>query len=125
MGTTGTYMVPQFQAPHPNLSDQVNSNIIQSEVEGGVYLSDLPFGTELVVETENRQYHLTHQGAGRAMISGHPEYCPDPVLVTIDGSNWGGSMLKMSFIGRGMRLEFRHPQYRTIMTSRIVNIRAA
>ena len=52
-----------------------------------------------------------------------PEYCPDPVLVTIDGSNWGGSMLKMSFIGRGMRLEFRHPQFRTIMTSRIVNIR--
>ena len=47
------------------------------------------------------------------------------MLVTIDGSNWGGSMLKMSFIGRGMRLEFRHPQFRTIMTSRIVNIRAA
>lgn len=125
MDVTRTYTLPQFPGPHPNLCDQVNHNIIQSEVEGGVYLSDLPFGTQLVVETENRQYRLVNHGAGQAMISGHPDYCPDPVMVTIDGSNWGGSMLKMSFIGRGMRLEFRHPQYRTIMTSRIVNIRQA
>lgn len=133
MELTGTHEFPAqrrhaiqtFAAPHPNLSDQINHNIIQSEVEGGVYLSDLPCGAALVVETENRQYHLVHHGSGQAMISGHPEYCPDPVLVTIDGSNWGGSMLKMSFIGRGMRLEFRHPQFRTIMTSRIVNIRQA
>jgi hypothetical protein len=123
MELTGQHTLPQFPGPHPNLSDQVNHNIVQSEVEGGVYLSDLPFGTALVVETENRQYRLIHHGSGRALISGHPDYCPDPVLVTIDGSNWGGSMLKMSFIGRGMRLEFRHPQFRTIMTSRIVNIR--
>jgi len=34
-------------------------------------------------------------------------------------------MLKVRFIGRGMHLEFRHPEYRTIMTSRIVDVRAA
>ena len=123
MELTGSQTLPRFPAPHPNLAEQVNHNIIQSEVEGGVYLNELPTGTALLVETENRQYRLIHRGSGRAMISGHPEYCPDPVLVTIDGSNWGGTMLKMSFIGRGMRLEFRHPQFRTIMTSRIVNIR--
>jgi hypothetical protein len=33
-------------------------------------------------------------------------------------------MLKVRFIGRGMHLEFRHPEYRTIMTSRIVDVRA-
>jgi hypothetical protein len=34
-------------------------------------------------------------------------------------------MLKLRFIGRGMRLEFRHPVFRTILTSRIVDIRGS
>jgi len=33
-------------------------------------------------------------------------------------------MLKLRFISRGMHLEFRHPVYRTILTSRIMEIRA-
>jgi len=33
-------------------------------------------------------------------------------------------MLKTAFIGRSMRLEFKHPEYRTpIVTSRITDIR--
>jgi len=44
--------------------------------------------------------------------------------VKICGSNWGGSMLKASYLGRGMHLEFRHPAYRQpIITSRIREIR--
>lgn len=110
--------------PHPNLSDEVNSNIVQSEIEGGVYLKDLPDETTLEIETQNRSYTLVNRGQGQALISGHPEFCPEPVLVRIEGSNWGGSMLKASFVGRGMHLEFRHPEYqRPIITSRIMEIR--
>ena len=29
-------------AQHPNLSDEVNHNIVQAEIEGGVFLKDLP-----------------------------------------------------------------------------------
>jgi len=32
---------------HRNLSDQINSNIIRSEIEGGVYLKDLPDASTL------------------------------------------------------------------------------
>jgi hypothetical protein len=43
--------------------------------------------------------------------------------VTIAGSTWGGSMLKVRFIGRGMHLEFHHPAYSTpIVTSPIQEI---
>jgi len=43
--------------------------------------------------------------------------------VTIAGSTWGGSMLKMRFIGRGMHLEFHHPAYSApIITSPIQEI---
>ena len=34
-------------------------------------------------------------------------------------------MLKIAYIGRGMHLEFGHPEYRIVTTSRIVDIRSA
>ena len=109
--------------PHPNLSDRVNGNIIQSEIEGGVYLPDLPPQSTLQVQTQNHVYTIVNRGEGRVLIWGHPEFCPAPVDVKIAGSNWGGSMLKSAYIGRGMHLEFRHPRYqRPIITSRILDI---
>jgi len=110
--------------PHENLSAEINSNIVRSEIEGGVYLKDLPGEITLEVVTCNRPYTLTVNQDGSAWISGHPEFCPEPVLVRIQGSNWGGSMLKTAYLGRGMHLEFRHPKYRgPIVTSPIVDIR--
>jgi hypothetical protein len=113
---------PVLLAAHPNLSDTVNRNIIQSEVEGGVHLNDLPRGTALAIRTMSRSYTLVNLGDEGALISGHPEFCPEPVLVRIQGSTWGGSMLKSKFVGRGMHLEFQHPVHQTITTSQIVEI---
>jgi hypothetical protein len=111
--------------PHPNISDEVNGNIVRSEIEGGVCLDDLPQGAVLEVETQHHRYTIVIRERGRDLISGHPQYCPDPVPVRIEGSRWGGSMLMRRYIGRGMRLEFRHPVFRTILTSRIVDIQRA
>jgi len=125
MDTRTTAPIPELFIPHPNFSNEVNRNIVQSEIEGGVYLDDLSEGAVLEVETQNRWYTIVIRGRGKELISGHPQYCPDPVPVRIEGSTWGGSMLKVRFIGRGMRLEFQHPTFRRIVTSRIVDIRAA
>jgi hypothetical protein len=116
--------IPQLFRPHPNFSDEVNRNIIRSEIEGGAYLDHLSEGAVLEVETHNHRYTVVNCGRGQALICGHPQYCPAPVLVKIVGSTWGGSMLKIEFIGRGMHLEFWHPTYRTIRTSRIMDVRA-
>lgn len=111
-------------APHFNLSDEVNGQIIQSEIEGGVFLKDLPPETVLQIQTEHHLYTAVLVDDDSALLSGHPEYCPQPVLVAIAGSTWGGSMLKRRFVGRGMRLEFSHPEYKTpIVTSSIQEIR--
>jgi len=121
--------MPEFDrtarlAAHPNLADAVNRNLLRSEVEGGVSLRDLPRPTTLEIHTQNRVYRVVCRPDGDALISGHPKYCPAPVRVKICGSNWGGSMLKLGYIGRGMHLEFRHPDYdRPIVTSKIVEIR--
>ncbi len=112
-----------FFAPHPNLSDEVNRNIVHSEIEGGVFLRDLPSSTVLQIQTRNHCYTAIVLDHSTAMISGHPEFCPEPVLVDIAGSTWGGCMLKRHYVGRGMRLEFCHPEYPTpILTSVIQNI---
>ncbi|HEV3331796.1 MAG TPA: hypothetical protein VG096_12480 [Bryobacteraceae bacterium] len=108
----------------PYFSDDVNRNVVESEILGGVNLQDVPPETVLEVETQNHTYTIVHKGWGQALISGHPNFCPDPVLVQIHGSTWGGSLLKQSFIGRGMHLEFRHPEFLPIITSRIVEVRA-
>ena len=111
--------------PHPAFSDEVNRNIAQSEIEGGVHLDELSEGAVLNVETQHHWYTIVNRTAGQALISGHPNYCPEPVPVRIAGSTWGGSMLKLRYIGRGMHLEFCHPTYHTITTSRVVDIRTA
>jgi len=115
--------LPVLFVANPHLSEDVNRNIIDSEVEGGVYLDDLSEGATLEVETLHHWYTIVHRARGEALISGHPKFCPEPVPVRIEGSTWGGSMIKVRFIGRGMHLEFRHPIYFRITTSRIVSIR--
>jgi hypothetical protein len=125
MDTKPVVSDPKPYMPHPNFSDEVNGNIVRSEIEGGVCLDDLSEGARLEVETQNRWYTILVRDHGKELIWGHPRYCPDPVPVRIAGSTWGGSMLKVRFIGRGMHLEFWHPVFRTIKTSRIVDIRAA
>lgn len=117
-------LVTRMFSPHPNLADDVNSGIVQSEIEGGVFLNDLPPSTVLEIQTMHHRYTAVLLGGSEAMLSGHPEFCPKPVQVAIAGSTWGGSMLKLQYVGRGMHLEFRHPEYATpIITSPIQEIR--
>ena len=113
---------PDLFVIHPNFSDEMNGNIVQSEIEGGVFLDELSEGSVLQVETQHHCYTIVKCANGQALISGHPEFCFEPVPVRIVGCTWGGSMLKLRFIGRGMRLEFLHPTYRSIRTSRVVGI---
>jgi hypothetical protein len=116
-------MVVMFQ-PHQNLSDAINHNIVQSEIEGGVDLRILPRMATIEVVTKNTHYVIVLERDGEAWIAGHPRFCPEPVLVRIAGSNWGGSMIKTHYLGRGMHMEFVHPSYPgAIVTSAILDIR--
>ena len=107
---------------HPNLSDQINFNILTSEGMGGADVKKLRPGQRLKVTTKNTEYYIkAEQDDGRNpggvlnsdsttevyfTIQGHERICPRPTLCNIHGSTWGGSMLKMNFVGVGMFLEF-------------------
>ena len=117
-------MFPQAEPfkPHPNFDDSINRSICESEIQGGVHMDELPVGAVLNVQTANTLYHLENRGDGQVLISGHPEICPVPVLVSFHGSTWGSAMIKMGFVGRGMSLEFRHPERGLVRTSRVCEI---
>jgi hypothetical protein len=93
---------------------------VQALLDRGLNIGVEPDGSDLTAV-----YTIVNRSGGEALISGHPSYCSEPVPVRIAGSTWGGSMLKLRFIGRGMHVEFYHPTYHTITTSRIVDIRTS
>ena len=117
-------MGPEFFQTSEHLSNALNCAVAQSQIEGGVYLHDLAAGAVVRFRTQSHTYTLVNCGEGHAWLQGHPDYCPKPVLVRINGSSWGGTALKRRFIGRGMHLEFEHPEYRRpIVTSLVREIR--
>lgn len=104
----------------------ISANTLESLLSAfdqGIFLSNVEQGTTLFVVTESRTYALVALGNREALISGHPEHCPSPVRVRVQGSTWGGSLLRMDFIGKGMHLEYWHPVHKCITTSQIVDVR--
>ena len=109
--------------PNASQNEAANSDTIESDIAGGVYLDDLPEGVVLEVETSGHRYTIVNRTRGEVLISGHPRFCPQPTAVRIEGSALGGCMLKCGFIGLGMRLTFQLPTHQTIRTSPIMQIR--
>jgi hypothetical protein len=64
---------PHLFRCHPNLSDEVNRNIVQSEIEGDVFLNDLPPSTVLEIQTQNHCYQVLLLDDNNVLISGHPQ----------------------------------------------------
>jgi len=117
MGSSEIYQV------HRSLDSGISRAIVQSEIDGGVALDTLAPGALLEVQTKNTLYKLENKGDGKVMISGSPKYCPEPVLVDLQGSTWGTPMCKLGYIGRGMFMEFNHPTLGRITTTRVKDIR--
>jgi hypothetical protein len=107
--------------PHPNLSDTVNDGIARSEAEGGAWIEKLAVGKRLLVKTQNTLYTVERREDG-LYIWGSRRFCPAPTKCVISGSTWGGSMLKIGFIGIGMFMEFNVDGHKTLTTSLIKEI---
>lgn len=114
---------PELFQPSPHLDEEVNRNIIQSEIEGGVKVTDMSVGTKLLIQTQNHLYTLEKRGEDEYYISGHPIYCDEPTQIRVHGSTWGGAMLKTQYVGRGMHLEFAVPGHLPITTSLIKEVK--
>jgi len=88
----------------------------------GIDLTTLDPLTVLLVRTRNSLYHITVRVPHRrtVWIQGGP-FFPEPTRGYLNGSSFGGSCLKMAWIGIGLHLEF-HAAGRHIVTSRVHSI---
>ncbi len=111
---------------HANLTDEVNNAIMESELNGGVDLSKLEIGKKVIVKTINTTYTVEKTEDRQYTIYGNTKYCPAPKPCYIPGSTFGGSMLKLDYIGVGMHMEFsfydNNAPAKVITTSRILEV---
>lgn len=84
---------------------------------------NLVTGSLIEVETKSRHYRIECLGGNAIRISGHPEYCPDPVPAQLHGSVNKEGELELGLIGRGMRLMVFLNDRRPVTTSRVLHVR--
>ena len=74
---------------HPNLSEDINRRITESELFGGIWASEptgvngigenvMPVGAVVEVETLHNVYRIEKRAHGGFFIDGHPQFCPYP-----------------------------------------------
>lgn len=80
-------------------------------------------GALIELETKSRCYRIECLGGNAVRISGHPEYCPNPVPARLYGSVDKQGSLELGLIGRDRRLMFLLDENRPVTTSRVVRLR--
>jgi hypothetical protein len=83
----------------------------------GVTLMTLEACDMIQARTRNSVYEifLLNPGSGRALVRGG-KYFAEPIEATLSGSTFGGCMLKMGWLGVGLRMEIYANGHRTVTT---------
>lgn len=92
----------------------------EQDEKGGIDTRKLPAGTKFLVRTSHNEYTIENvDQSGKAVIQGG-HYFPEPVVGFFSGSTFGGSMLRIGWIGHLMHMEFWHPHRRQVVTTSMV-----
>ena len=94
----------------------------ETALRGGLKIAGLAALTRLDVQTHNTHYRiiLLDPSESTAIVQGG-RFFANPSEVYLCGSSYGGTLLKMAWIGYGMRMEIMS-EGRRIVTSPVVNI---
>jgi hypothetical protein len=88
----------------------------------GVDLTALDPITTLLVRTENSLYRITiREPHRRAILVQGGSFFPETTSACLNGSSFGGSCLKMAWVGIGLHMEFYYDG-KWIITSRVQSI---
>ena len=92
------------------------------EVREGVDLKSLSPGSLIDMETKNRHYRIEYLGGTTMRISGHPAFCPSPVVAELQGSVNREGICEMSAITPGKRVVFVLDEHIPVTTSKVVSV---
>ena len=81
----------------------------------GVALGAVEPLTSLIVETRNTRYHIIVTRSDEIVIQGGT-FFPDPTPAHFEGASLGSSLLRLGWIGLGLRMEIRAGGQRIVTT---------
>jgi hypothetical protein len=79
-------------------------------------------GSLIDVETTSRHYRIECLGGDMIRISGHPRFCPTPVVAQLQGSVTSEGTLEDGIIERGMPLVFLLAENVPVTTSKVLHV---
>jgi len=88
-----------------------------------VDLKNLLPGSLLDVETRSRHYRIECLGGNAIRISGHPDFCPNPVHAHLQGAITQNGAVEFGLIEPGMKFVFVLNGYIPVTTSRVISVR--
>ena len=105
--------------PAPHTLDSVVKAVSQTD---GIGLIDVEAFATLVVRTDNSVYRITilRPHAREVLVQGG-KFFPERTRACLSGSTFGGSCLKIDWVGLGLHLEF-HAGDQCIITSHVCAI---
>ncbi len=104
------------RGPRHRTLDGVSKAVSQAD---GIGLIDVDAFTTLVVRTDNSVYRITilRPHASEVLVQGG-KFFPERTRACLSGSTFGGSCLKIGWVGLGLHLEF-HAGDQWIITSHV------
>jgi hypothetical protein len=93
-----------------------------ADVQDGVDLKTLSPGSVIDVETKSRHYLIECLGGNAMRISGHPQYCPAPVLAELQGSIDVAGTVETGCIRTGKHMAFLLDEHVPMTTSKILSV---
>lgn len=79
-------------------------------------------GSWIDVETTSRHYRVECLGGSTVRVSGHPRFCPTPVVAHLEGAVAHDGTIEDGIIERGLRLVFLFEDHIPVTTSKVVNV---
>jgi len=94
----------------------------QANIPEGIDIQNLSPGSLIDVETKSRHYQIECLGGNTMRISGHPQYCPNPVDAELAGSMDREGFYETGCIIPGKHLVFMLDHDRPVTTSRVLSV---
>ena len=104
MSDSSTILNPRRQTTYVARSVTLDGFVEETGNIRGLYLRDVEPLTALIVRTRNSRYRIIVSRDTSAIVQGG-QFFPDATPGRIDGSGFGGSFLKVGWIGIGLRME--------------------
>jgi hypothetical protein len=93
-----------------------------ADVLQGVDLKSLSPGSLVDVETKSRHYLIECLGGNTMRISGHPQYCPAPMLAELQGSVDLAGDVEKGCIRPGKHMAFLLDEHIPMTTSKVLSV---